>query len=231
MLAVTRKIKYVSLSYILCGLSKISSKAFCQKKLFASPISTSSAVVTVRLMMYQLCTILSCIKVLHLKWSCVFESIAWWNNCSLTRISFPHIYCTPNLYPFKDLFSISYFMFARAYFLENEIFTKNANFLLLIWQNCQLIMIMWCSHMFSSHCDQFISLLCPILTHCDPRKSPIFPIFVTRFCDRPIYRSPISYAKTTWKNQSHCWCSQKTVIKPIPQTLSSPIYRPIYRPI
>ena len=82
-----------------------------------------------------------CIKVLHLKWSCVFDSIAWWNNCSLTRISFPHIYCTPNLYPFKDLISISYFMFARAYFLENEIFTKNANFLLLIWQNCQLIMI------------------------------------------------------------------------------------------
>ena len=25
-------------------------------------------------------------------------------------------------------------MFAQAYFLENEIFTKNANFLLLIWQ-------------------------------------------------------------------------------------------------
>ena len=101
---------------------------------------------------------------------------AWWNNCSLTRISFSHIYCTPDLYPFKDLISISYFMFARAYFLGNEIFTKNANFLLLIWQNCQLIMIMWCSHMFS--------LLCPTFTLW-PRKSSIFPIFVIynpRFC-------------------------------------------------
>ena len=64
----------------------------------------------------------------NLKWSCVFESIAWWNNCSLTRISFSHIYCTPDLYPFKDLISISYFMFARAYFLGNEIYTKNAKF-------------------------------------------------------------------------------------------------------
>ena len=32
----------------------------------------------------------------------------------------------PDLYPFKDL--ISYFIFARAFFLENEIYTKNANF-------------------------------------------------------------------------------------------------------
>ena len=85
----------------------------------------------------------------------ILKNLAWWNNCSLTRISFSHIYCTPNLYPFKDLFSISYFMFARAYFLGNEIFTKNANFLLLIWQNCQLIMIMWCSHMFSLLCPTF----------------------------------------------------------------------------
>ena len=71
------------------------------------------------------------IKVLHLKWSCVFDSIAWWNNCPLTRISFSHIYCTPDLYPFKDLISISYFMFARAYFLGNEIYTKNAKFLFI----------------------------------------------------------------------------------------------------
>ena len=56
----SRKIKYVSLSYILFGLSQISSKAFCQKKLFASPLSTPSAVVTVRLVMCQMCTILSC---------------------------------------------------------------------------------------------------------------------------------------------------------------------------
>ena len=153
MLAVTRKIKYVSLSYILCGLSKISSKAFCQKKLFASPISTPSAVVTVRLVMYQLCTILSCIKVLHLKWSCVFHPIAWLITLPWQKISFSHIYCTPNLYPFKDL--ISYSIFARAFFLEDEIFTKNANFLLLIWQNSQLIMIMWCSHMFSLLCPTF----------------------------------------------------------------------------
>ena len=39
--------------------------------------------------------------------------------------------------------------------------------------------------MFSSHCDQFISLLCPILTHCDPRKSSIFPIFVIFVIYRP----------------------------------------------
>ena len=38
----------------------------------------------------------------------------------------PHTYCMPDLYPFKDL--ISYFIFARAFFLENEIYTKNANF-------------------------------------------------------------------------------------------------------
>ena len=55
----SRKIKYVSLSYILFGLSQISSKAFCQKKLFASLLSTPSAVVTVRLGMCQMCTILS----------------------------------------------------------------------------------------------------------------------------------------------------------------------------
>ena len=52
---------------------------------------------------------------------------AWWKNCSLTRISFSHIHCTPDLYPFKDL--ISYFIFARAFFLEDEIYIKNAKFL------------------------------------------------------------------------------------------------------
>ena len=31
----------------------------------------------------------------------------------------------------------------------------------------------------------FISLLCPILTHCDPRKSSIFPIFVIFVIYRP----------------------------------------------
>ena len=41
--------------------------------------------------------------------------------------------------PFEDLISISYFMYAQAYFLENEIFTKNANFLLLIWQKLPII--------------------------------------------------------------------------------------------
>ena len=113
---------------------------------------------------------------MHLKWSCVFHPIAWLITLPWQKISFSHIYCTPNLYPFKkDL--ILYSIFARAFFLEDEIFTKNANFLLLIWQNSQLIMIMWCSHMFS--------LLCPILTHCDPRKSSIFPIFVIFVIYRP----------------------------------------------
>ena len=64
----SRKIKYVSLSYILFGLSQISSKAFCQKKLFASPISTPSAVVTVRLVMGQMCTIPSCINSKNFAW-------------------------------------------------------------------------------------------------------------------------------------------------------------------
>ena len=85
--------------------------------------------------------------------------------------------------------------------------------------------------MFSSHCDQFISLLCPILTHCDPRKSSIFPIFVIfviyrpRFCPFvhfvivqyciycPIYR-PILYLCFLGGNHPrnihqkygyHCW--------------------------
>ena len=138
-----RKIKYVSLSYILVGLFQISSKAFCQKKLFASRYPFLH-------------------KSLAPKMSCVFHPIAWLINLPWQKISFSHIYCTPKLYPFKD--PISYPIFARAFFLEDEIFTENANFLLLIWQNCQLIMIMWCSHMFSSHCDQFISLLCPTFT-------------------------------------------------------------------
>ena len=72
----SRKIKYVSLSYILFGLSQISSKAFCQKKLFASPLSTPSAVVTVRLVMCQMCTILSCTnskKILLVKTSLVWQ--------------------------------------------------------------------------------------------------------------------------------------------------------------
>ena len=64
----SRKIKYVSLSYILFGLSQISSKAFCQKKLFASPLSTPSAVVTVRLVMCQMCTILSCTNSKNFAW-------------------------------------------------------------------------------------------------------------------------------------------------------------------
>ena len=56
----SKKIKYVSLSYILVGLFQISSKAFCHKKLFASSLSTPSAVVTVKWVMCQMCTILSC---------------------------------------------------------------------------------------------------------------------------------------------------------------------------
>ena len=51
MLDVSKKIKYVSLSYILVDLFQISSKAFCQKKLFASPLSTPSAIVTVMLVL------------------------------------------------------------------------------------------------------------------------------------------------------------------------------------
>ena len=117
------------------------------------------------------------IKVLHLKWSCVFDSIAWWNNCSLTRISFSHIYCTPDLYPFKRPYLCFIFHVCTGVFFGKWKLHQKCQFLfLLILQNCQL-----------SHCDQFISLLCPNLTHCDPRKSPIFPIFVIRFCDRPIY--------------------------------------------
>ena len=69
-------------------------------------------------------------------------------------------------------------MFARAYFLGNEIYTKNANFLLidlakLPINNNNVILIL------------FISLFCPILTHCDPRKSSIFPIFVIFVIYRP----------------------------------------------
>ena len=51
--------------------------------------------------------------------------------------------------------------------------------------NFLFIALAKCFHMFSSHCDQFISLLCPILTHCDPRKSSIFPIFVIFVIYRP----------------------------------------------
>ena len=90
----SKKIKYVSLSYILFGLSQISSKAFCQKKLFASPLSTPSAVVTVRLVMCQMCTILSCTnsrKTLLVKTSLVWQlshSICMVDDDGLQRIFF-----------------------------------------------------------------------------------------------------------------------------------------------
>ena len=117
-------------------------------------------------------------------------------------------------------------MFARAYFLGNEIYTKNAKFFFidlaklsinndnvipLLFSSCHHIIIVMstiapinicklpyiciCSRVIaiSLYRSNIVSLLRPsyidpILTHCDPRKSPIFPIFVTRFCDRPIYR-------------------------------------------
>ena len=82
MLDVSKKIKYVSLSYILVGLFQISSKAFCQKKLFASRYPFLH-------------------KSLAPKMSCVFHPIAWLINLPWQKISFSHIYCTPKLYPFK----------------------------------------------------------------------------------------------------------------------------------
>ena len=132
-----RKIKYVSLSYILVGLFQISSKAFCQKKLFASRYPFLH-------------------KSLAPKMSCVFHPIAWLINLPWQKISFSHIYCTPKLYPFKRPDFISHI--CTGVFLEDEIFTENANFLLLIWQNSQLIMTMWCSHIYRYsalhlHCD------------------------------------------------------------------------------
>ena len=139
MLDVSKKIKYVSLSYILVDLFQISSKAFCQKKLFASRYPFLH-------------------KSLAPKMSCVFHPIAWLINLPWQKISFSHIYCTPKLYPFKKTrFHIPYLhgrFFRRWNFLEDEIF----NFLLLIWQNSQLIMIMWCSHIYRYsalhlHCD------------------------------------------------------------------------------
>ena len=60
----------------------------------------------------------------------------------------------------------------------------------------------------------FISLLCPILTHCDPRRSHIFPIFVIRFCkyypcDRPIlylcFLGGNHPQNITQKYDFHCW--------------------------
>ena len=70
---------------------------------------------------------------MHLKWSCVFDSIAWWNNCSLTRISFSHKYCTPNLNPLKTLFLFHISCMHKRIFWKMKFVTKNANFLLLIW--------------------------------------------------------------------------------------------------
>ena len=69
-------------------------------------------------------------------------------------------------------------MFARAYFLGNEIYIKNAKFFFidlakLPINNNNVILIL------------FISLFCNILTHCDPRKSSIFPIFVIFVIYRP----------------------------------------------
>ena len=139
-------------------------------------------------------------------WSCVFDSIAWWNNCSLTRISFSHIYCTPDLYPFKD--PISYFIFARAFFWEMKFTPKMPISFLLILQNCQLIMIMWFQYYFH-HIIIVMLTICQLILvnspmfpyvlvslwsvyivtlHCDPRNSLNFLYFVTRFCDCPIYR-------------------------------------------
>ena len=114
MLAVTRKIKYVSLSYILCGLSKISSKAFCQKKLFASPISTPSAVVTVRLVMCQMCTILSCTNSKNFAWkdfTCLATvSLHMHDEIIVPWQGFPFlIYIARQIYTLlKTLFHISY---------------------------------------------------------------------------------------------------------------------------
>ena len=132
-----RKIKYVSLSYILVGLFQISSKAFCQKKLFASRYPFLH-------------------KSLAPKMSCVFHPIAWLINLPWQKISFSHIYCTPKLYPFKKTrFHIPY--------LHGRLF-RRWNF---HRKNSQLVMIMWSSHIYRYsalhlHCDP----LCPFYISC-----------------------------------------------------------------
>ena len=128
MLDVSKKIKYVSLSYILVGLFQISSKAFCQKKLFASRYPFLH-------------------KSLAPKMSGVFHPIAWLINLPWQKISFSHIYCTPKLYPFKKTrFHIPY--------LHGRLF-RRWNF---HRKNSQLVMIMWSSHIYRYsalhlHCD------------------------------------------------------------------------------
>ena len=48
------------------------------------------------------------------------------------------IYIARQIYTLlKDLISISYFMFARAYFLESENYTKNANF--FFYWSCKIV--------------------------------------------------------------------------------------------
>jgi len=127
MLDVSKKIKYVSLSYILVGLFQISSKAFCQKKLFASRYPFLH-------------------KSLAPKMSCVFHPIAWLINLPWQKISFSHIYCTPKLYPFKRPDFISHI--CTGLFLEDEICHQNFQFpfidLTSLYRYCTLVFPVFC---------------------------------------------------------------------------------------
>ena len=160
------------------------------------------------------------IKVLHLKWLCVFHPIAWLITLHWQKISFSHIYCTPSLYPFKD--PISYPIFARAFFFRRWNFHRKCQFPFIDLTK------------FPTNNDNvmfpYISLFCPTFTLW-PRKSSIFPIFVIlviywpRFCPFvhfvivqyciycPIYR-PILYLCFLGGNHPrniyqkygyHCW--------------------------
>ena len=134
----SRKIKYVSLSYIL---------DFRATNL---PLSTPSAVVTVRLVMCQMCTILSCTnsknfackdftclatvslhmhKSLAPKMVVCLSPYCMINNSSLAKDFFlSHIFHIPYLH--------------GRFFWKMKFTSKMPSSFVLILQNCQLIIIM-----------------------------------------------------------------------------------------
>ena len=109
-----------------------------------------------------------CLKVLRLKWSCVFHPIAWFITLPGQKISFFHIL-------FHISFSHILFNICTGVFLEDEIFTEN-------WSD-KIPNYYWPT-IIDNVMFPYISLFCPTFTLW-PRKSSIFPIFVIywpRFC-------------------------------------------------
>ena len=93
----------------------------------------------------------------------------------------------PDLYPFKD--PISYFIFARAFFfLENEIYTKNANFLFIDLAKLSI------------NNDNVIPILFSSYHHCHVNHMPIniCKLPYVSICSRLIAISLYRYCALYW---------------------------------